>query len=120
MIIQQINNNNYSENKSVSSHEENANTIPIYSLHHNHTTSSCNDPSHNHFHEPPPTTSTSSKNKRGNRKKLKDHIPAELLPGHRGSENIDDLVKYIESQSSATTAASTIKTDEKKKRNNKK
>ncbi|CAF0833246.1 unnamed protein product [Didymodactylos carnosus] len=116
----EVNSNNFSGGKLNSSQEQNTTTVPIYNAHHNHA--SCDDPSHNHFHEESslPSNSSKTKTRRSDRKKAKDYVRSELLPGHRGSENIDDLVKFIESQSPTTTITDTTKTDEKKKRNNKK
>ncbi|CAF1157436.1 unnamed protein product [Rotaria sordida] len=101
-----INTENKNEENITTSVEEKtsiAESTPIHE--HSHT---CNDPTHNHndpsfFNLNNLYSSTSPVNNAiGNKRKTKKNkkqttTSAELIPGHRGSENIDDLVNFINS-----------------------
>ena len=88
-------------------------SVPIYnaksSYEHSH---SCNDASHHHhpsFYDfnndtlaaAAPKTEISIKQKVQKSPK-QDVTRAELIPGHRGSSNVDDLVKFINGPSPST------------------
>lgn len=99
--------------------EHSTKSVPIYnassSSSHEHS-HSCNDPSHHHY---PPfydfnndglgaaAAKTDLLTKRKAKKSQKQDVTrAELIPGHRGDSNIDDLLKFINGPSPSTTKKS--------------
>jgi hypothetical protein len=88
------------------------NDAPLNDDEHAHT---CNDPSHHHHHhhhhfnhndlfESTTTgaTSSSGKSKRTTKKTSRPSgIRTETIPGHRGNENIDDLMNFINGPSTS-------------------
>jgi len=95
-------------NISISTEQQNS-TVPSSEMdEHSH---SCNDPTHHHnmpssYFDPNDllsslnTIKTETPVKRKSKKNSKQGvIRAELIPGHRGNENIDDLVNFINSPS---------------------
>jgi hypothetical protein len=96
-------------NISVSTDQQNS-TVPISEMdQHSH---SCNDPTHHHnmpsyFDQNDLfSTLTAAKTETPAKRKTKKNpkqgvIRAELIPGNRGNENIDDLVNFINSPSPA-------------------
>lgn len=90
--------------------------IPIYnaasSSSHQHSHSCCDSSHHHHQHYPSffdhNDEHLSSKNdmlvKRKTKKNSKQDVTrAELIPGHQGDKNIDDLVNFINGPSKSTT-----------------
>ncbi len=87
--------------------------VPIYNAASSHQHShSCNDPSHHHHYpsffdqDDEQLSSIAAKNEMLMKRKVKknqkqDVTRAELIPGHRGDKNIDDLVNFINGPSSA-------------------
>jgi hypothetical protein len=105
-------------------------SVPIYnassSHQHSHT---CNDPSHHHHYpsffdqDDDHLSATASKNEMLMKRKAKknqkqDVTRAELIPGHQGDKNIDDLVNFINGPSSANNNAGSKKSKKKLTTNN--
>lgn len=89
-------------------------SVPIYNASSHQHSHSCNDPSHHHHHYPPLfdqeddySSTLAAKNEMLLKHKAKKNSAnqgvtrAELIPGHRGGNNIDDLVNFINGPSSA-------------------
>lgn len=88
-------------------------SVPLYNASSAHQHShSCNDPSHHHHYpsffdqDDEHLSSTNAKNdmlmKRKAKKTQKQDVTrAELIPGHQGDKNIDDLVNFINGPSTA-------------------
>lgn len=75
--------------------------------HHGHE-HSCNDPSHHHHHHfDPEELFASGPTEKPKRKAKKvsttNPIRSETIPGHRGNQNIDDLVNFINGPSTNTS-----------------
>jgi hypothetical protein len=101
-------------------------SVPIYDASSSHQHShSCNDPSHHH-HEHPfyfdeennDSSATAAKNEMMMKRKAKksqkqDTTRAEMIPGHRGDRNIDDLVNFINGSASANNNAGSKKSKKK-------
>lgn len=78
---------------------------------------SCDDPSHHHHHDHSQpnffnasdlfsSLNTATKNEQSTKRKVKKNrqpntVRAETIPGNRGTENIDDLVKFINGPATA-------------------
>jgi hypothetical protein len=105
--------------------------VPIYnaaSSSHQHS-HSCNDPSHHHHYpsffdqDDEHLSSIAAKNEMLMKRKAKknqkqDVTRAELIPGHQGDKNIDDLVNFINGPSSANNNAGSKKSKKKLATNN--
>jgi len=104
-------------------------SVPIYnassSHQHSHT---CNDPSHHHYpsffdQDDEHLSATAAKNEMLMKRKAKknqkqDVTRAELIPGHQGNKNIDDLVNFINGSSSANNNTGNKKSKKKLATNN--
>jgi len=104
-------------------------SVPIYnassSHQHSHT---CNDPSHHHYpsffdQDDEHLSSTAAKNEMLMKRKAKknqkqDVTRAELIPGHQGDKNIDDLVNFINGPSSTNNNTGNKKSKKKLATNN--
>jgi hypothetical protein len=104
-------------------------SVPIYNVSSSHQHShSCNDPSHHHYpsffdQDDEHLSSSTAKNdmlmKRKAKKNSKQDVTrAELIPGHQGDKNIDDLVNFINGSSSANNNAGNKKSKKKLATNN--
>ncbi len=100
------------DNTTVSTDQQNSTApnsdVPAF---HEHS-QSCNDPTHHHnfptfFDQNDLLSSLKTTNnevpvkRKGKKNQKQGTIRAELIPGHRGNENIDDLVNFINSSSPA-------------------
>lgn len=99
-----------------------SNSIPIYNASHQHS-HACNDPSHHHHHPPlfdqdeDYSSVLAAKNEMLMKKKAKKNsgvTRAELIPGHRGDTNIDDLVNFINGTTPANKTTTANKKSKKK------
>ena len=106
---------NESENLTTSDNQQASSTksVPIYNASSAHEHShSCNDPSHHHYpsffdQDNEQLAAAAAKNEMLMKRKAKknqkqDLTRAELIPGHQGNKNIDDLVNFINGPSSAS------------------
>jgi hypothetical protein len=104
-------------------------SVPIYNAASSHQHShACNDPSHHHYpaffdQDDEHLSGTVGKNdmlmKRKAKKNQKQDITrAELIPGHRGDKNVDDLVNFINGPSSANNNSGSKKSKKKLTTNN--
>jgi hypothetical protein len=104
-------------------------SVPIYNAASSHQHShACNDPSHHHYpsffdQDDEHLSGTAGKNdmlmKRKAKKNQKQDITrAELIPGHRGDKNVDDLVNFINGPSSANNNGGSKKSKKKLTTNN--
>ena len=87
-------------------------SVPIYNASSSHQHShSCNDPSHHHYpsffeeEDADHLSAIAAKNEMLMKRKAKKNqnqgvTRTELIPGHRGDKNIDDLVNFINGSSS--------------------
>jgi hypothetical protein len=122
---------NKNENLMTSVEQEASTTknMPIYdassSHQHSHT---CNDPSHHHhypsyFDQDDEQSSAAAKTemlmKRKAKKQQKQDVTrTELIPGHRGDKNIDDLINFINGPSSGNNNPAGKKSKKKSTTNN--
>ena len=81
---------------------------------------SCNDPSHHHHHHFDPDELFGSPLPDKPKRKVKkpaatnaNQIRSETIPGHRGHENVDDLVNFINGPATATGKSNSNKTKKK-------
>ena len=99
-------------------------SIPIYNAASHQHSHACNDPSHHHGpplfdHDEDYSSALAAKNEMLLKHKAKknsvkqDVLRAESIPGHRGGNNIDDLVQFINGTSSATTTTANKKSKKK-------
>lgn len=104
-------------------------SVPIYNAASSHQHShACNDPSHHHYpsffdQDDEHLSSSATKNEMLMKRKAKknqkqDVTRAELIPGHQGDKNIDDLVNFINGPSSANNNAGNKKSKKKLATNN--
>lgn len=107
-------------------------SVPIYNAGSSHEHShACNDPSHHHHHYPPLfdqdddySSMLAAKNEMLMKKKAKKNASnagvtrAELIPGHRGDGNIDDLVNFINGTAPANKTTANKKSKKKNSTDN--
>jgi Spy/CpxP family protein refolding chaperone len=124
MASADIENKNENLTTSVDQQASTTKNMPIYDASSAHQHShSCNDPSHHHHHpiffdEDNEQSSAAAKNEMLMKRKAKknqkqDVTRAELIPGHQGDKNIDDLVNFINGPSSGNNNAANKKSKKK-------
>ncbi|CAF3048984.1 unnamed protein product [Rotaria sp. Silwood2] len=130
MASTNIENTNDNITTSVDQQASTTKSVPIYNASTSHQHShSCNDPSHHHHHplffdqNDEHSSATAAKNEMLMKRKAKktqkqDVTRAELIPGHQGDKNVDELLNFINGSSLASNNTNSKKSKKKSTTNN--